>query len=287
MGTIGIYVTRKCNLKCQYCFAEKECDDINAVTVGGFIDEYCKNNKVDRVLITGGEPLLYKDLKQLINHVKKHTKDIFVLTNGILLNEEWLSYFESNNISLHISLDSFSNNYHEKLRGHFQETIKGLENVSRYEIKTTICMTVSHENIEEINKIKEYAEEKGFLFDVNLLYLNKTEKLSWQNAQLEQKKQVCLYIDEWSENNNRKIKGMLMKKLIYRDDIKMQSCYFGTNSMIIFPNGDVFPCFLNKGRYYGNIYDDGFNKVIDNYTEAKRCKQYDDCFSLKCLGVYY
>lgn len=159
MGNIGVYVTQRCNLKCKYCFAEKEYGDVNCNDVIKFINQYSKDYIINQIQITGGEPLLYGDLKKLIIKSKEYTENITIMTNGILLNDEWLNFFEENNISLNISLDSISSNYHNKLRGNFEDTIRILKRLSNYNIKTTISMTVSHENIEEINKINLYAEK--------------------------------------------------------------------------------------------------------------------------------
>ena len=68
MEFIGIYTTNRCNLKCKYCFAEKNFLDINPKEVCEFVKYYVKNNneKKHMVLFTGGEPLLHKELKTMI-----------------------------------------------------------------------------------------------------------------------------------------------------------------------------------------------------------------------------
>ena len=91
MRSLRISVTDRCNLRCQYCMPEPEYvwlpresildfEEISAL-VDAFMDE-----GVDRVRITGGEPLLRRDLPVLIQSLaQKPLGDIALTTNGLLL----------------------------------------------------------------------------------------------------------------------------------------------------------------------------------------------------------
>ena len=92
MRSLRISVTDRCNLRCQYCMPEPEYvwlprenllsfEEI-ALLTDAFLDE-----GVDRVRITGGEPLLRRELPVLIASLASRPaiKDIALTTNGILL----------------------------------------------------------------------------------------------------------------------------------------------------------------------------------------------------------
>jgi cyclic pyranopterin phosphate synthase len=92
LRSLRISVTDRCNLRCQYCMPEPEYvwlprenilsfEEIAAVTEA-FTDE-----GVDRVRITGGEPLLRRDLPVLIESLARRPAitDLALTTNGILL----------------------------------------------------------------------------------------------------------------------------------------------------------------------------------------------------------
>ncbi len=61
MKEITIQLTEKCNLSCEYCFAEnKRGSEISADDLNYFID-FCKKNAVESIHVTGGEPTLYSN----------------------------------------------------------------------------------------------------------------------------------------------------------------------------------------------------------------------------------
>ncbi len=92
LRSLRISVTDRCNLRCQYCMPEQEyvwlprenllsLEEIASVT-DAFTDE-----GVDRVRITGGEPLLRRNLAALIESLAQRPAitDLALTTNGILL----------------------------------------------------------------------------------------------------------------------------------------------------------------------------------------------------------
>src|SRR6186997_42625 len=90
MRSLRISVTDRCNLRCQYCMPEPEYvwlprdsllkfEEISTL-VDAFMDE-----GVDRIRITGGEPLLRRDLPVLVRSLaQKPLADIALTTNGVL-----------------------------------------------------------------------------------------------------------------------------------------------------------------------------------------------------------
>lgn len=96
-----IIFTQGCNFRCGYChnpelFEKRE----PQITQEAFFDFLkSRQNKLDGVVITGGEPTLQKDLKDFITTVKEHSFSVKLDTNGTnpniienLLNENLLDY---------------------------------------------------------------------------------------------------------------------------------------------------------------------------------------------------
>lgn len=84
---LRICVTEKCNLKCFFCHREwdpsskysLEPEDI------GKIVEAASSLGIDRVKITGGEPLMRSDIVEIIRRVSPLVKEVSLVTNGVLL----------------------------------------------------------------------------------------------------------------------------------------------------------------------------------------------------------
>jgi cyclic pyranopterin phosphate synthase len=123
MRSLRISVTDRCNLRCQYCMPEPEYvwlpretiltfEEISTV-VDAFIDE-----GVDRVRITGGEPLLRRDLPVLIQSLaQRPLADIALTTNGLLLARRARELRRAGLRRLTVSLDTLRPDRFKALTG--------------------------------------------------------------------------------------------------------------------------------------------------------------------------
>jgi len=121
-------ITKACNLKCKYCYAELETlqeKDFSFEEIKQIIDEfYDMGTRVVRIL--GGEPLIRKDIGKIIRYIKSKNIFIELATNGIFI-ERWLDDLKYLDI-LQISIDG-NEQSHDAVRGvgSFKKTLKGLE----------------------------------------------------------------------------------------------------------------------------------------------------------------
>lgn len=94
LGNLRLSVTDRCNLRCAYCMPEREYawlprkDILDFEEISRIVDAFLTLG-VDRVRITGGEPLLRRDLDRLIEQlaVKPALKEVALTTNGVQLAE--------------------------------------------------------------------------------------------------------------------------------------------------------------------------------------------------------
>ena len=135
MRSLRISVTDRCNLRCQYCMPEPEYvwlprenilsfEEIGAVT-DAFTDE-----GVNRVRITGGEPLLRRDLPVLIGSLASRPaiEDLALTTNGTLLRSAAASLKAAGLHRLTVSLDTLQRERFRALSGSsdFDAVIAGI-----------------------------------------------------------------------------------------------------------------------------------------------------------------
>jgi cyclic pyranopterin phosphate synthase len=93
LRNLRVSVTDRCNLRCQYCMPEADYawlpreDILHFEEVSRLVDVFIGLG-VDRVRITGGEPLLRRDLPTLVEMLSgKPLADLAMTTNGILLGD--------------------------------------------------------------------------------------------------------------------------------------------------------------------------------------------------------
>ena len=68
-----VEITDRCNFNCIHCFANKNDSELKISSWKKIFDNICKE-KIQSITITGGEPLLYKDLFQLLKIIKIRKK---------------------------------------------------------------------------------------------------------------------------------------------------------------------------------------------------------------------
>ena len=124
LRSLRISVTDRCNLRCQYCMPEPEYvwlpredilsfEEIAAVT-DAFTDE-----GVNRIRITGGEPLLRRDLPVLVESLasRPSVEDLALTTNGILLKGNAAALRRAGLHRITVSLDTLRRDRFRALTG--------------------------------------------------------------------------------------------------------------------------------------------------------------------------
>ena len=115
MRNLRISVTDRCNLRCQYCMPEKDYvwlpreDILDFEEVGRLVDIFTDLG-VDRARLTGGEPLVRRDLPRLVRLLaaKPLLRDLSLTTNGVLLEEQAGALREAGLHRVTVSLDTLS-----------------------------------------------------------------------------------------------------------------------------------------------------------------------------------
>jgi GTP 3',8-cyclase len=172
--TLRVSLTNTCNLACTYCV------DPNASTTKILPDkkrtlsndQYIKiiealNSilEFDTLRLTGGEPLLYKQIIPLVQGVKNLGVDQIKMTsNATLLSDKAKDLFNSGLTSINISLDaidpdvSFSINQRTKL----QKILDGIDRSIEAGIQVKInCVVMKGVNDHQIIKLLNYCKERN------------------------------------------------------------------------------------------------------------------------------
>jgi cyclic pyranopterin phosphate synthase len=129
-----------------------------------FLTDLFSEQGVDRVRITGGEPLLRKDLASLIGMLQKNTKiqDIAMTTNGVLLAEQAQNLFDAGLHRITVSLDTLKPERFKALtrRDTLAQVFEGIESVGRVGFSGLKLDTVAMKgyNDDELIPLLEYGK---------------------------------------------------------------------------------------------------------------------------------
>jgi cyclic pyranopterin phosphate synthase len=113
LRNLRLSVTDRCNLRCQYCMPEADYvwlpreDMLHFEEISRLVDVFVALG-VDRIRLTGGEPLLRRDLPALVSMLALKTglTDLALTTNGILLGDQIEALHAAGLRRVTVSLDS-------------------------------------------------------------------------------------------------------------------------------------------------------------------------------------
>jgi len=312
-----VYLTGACNLGCQYCFANKIASKHMSLETGRDVIRWMFENtigaKEDPLILSffGGEPLLRFDvLRQMVEYGNKLSgkygkRIIFsVTTNGTLISNEILDFFEENQISILFSVDGDkkTNDMYRNFKdgSSAAETIyKNAQSVLARFPNVAARMTVVKENIHLLSYNIKFLHELGFQFISPCPALEMIdEHKAWEEFD-HQCRLATEYVIENALNNDYLHLHFLdngVDQIIEKYEIDV-ACGAGKTFVGIDVNGDIYPCHrfvsyaISDKKLFrlGNVYE-GINPIkalpfrrydrsdiLGCYTRCKKCPANDFC----------
>jgi MoaA/NifB/PqqE/SkfB family radical SAM enzyme len=268
------WLTYRCNSKCEFCNIWKTSKNYNYSDAKYNI---VKKNLIDLKKIgikiidfTGGEPLLNKNLPDILAYAKKLKFYIKLSTNGILYPDKAEEIKGLTN-SIHFSLDTDSKEEYKKIRGAdgFDKVMESIDIAHNLKERISIVYTVTNNNINSIPKIIKICKTKKvrILFQPCFSYFNNLP-LKKENINKITKyfyhpyvRMNLSYLDFYYRNGNKTTKP-LCKAGISTIDISPDDCL-------------TVPCFLKQINKI---------KIKNNLISLYNSEKWKDIF--KKAGIY-
>ena len=168
LRNLRVSVTDRCNLRCGYCMPEEEYvwlpreDILHFGEIAALADVFLDLG-VDKVRLTGGEPLLRRDLPRLIRMLaaKPRIRDLALTTNGVLLAEHAAALMAAGLHRVTVSLDTLDPQRFARLtsRSTHAQVLEGIASVSRAGFASTKLDTVVIRGVndDELPALVEFA----------------------------------------------------------------------------------------------------------------------------------
>ena len=175
-------LTQRCNLLCAHCYmsAFPGADASGELTTGEcrrVMDEIARVNPNVFLILTGGEPLLRRDIFELADYAAEKRFTVVLGTNGVLLREKQAGLMRRHGImGASISLDSTERNKHDAFRhlpGAWDGAVRATEALRAEGLDFSLHMAVTDWNVEEIPAMIDLATELGAKV-LNLFFLVRT-----------------------------------------------------------------------------------------------------------------
>jgi radical SAM protein with 4Fe4S-binding SPASM domain len=267
-------LTYRCNLACEHCYLDA--GGKPEVRTEGFADrselstEECLRvvEEVARfapdclLILTGGEPLLRRDIVEIIGHAASKALWVVVGTNGVRITEnlaEILRHAGARGLSLSLdALDERRHDFFRRVRGAWRNTVEGAKILGKAGLPFIVQTTVARHNVGELEEIASFAHEELGAKVWNLYFLVPTGRGA-HVSDLDQDAYDRILADLFVLQRrfsgrmlvNAKCAPHYVRVLREKDAASpffrsyaggAGGCPAGTHYLGIRPNGDVTPC---------------------------------------------
>jgi molybdenum cofactor biosynthesis enzyme MoaA len=162
---VHVHPTRTCNLACAHCYSESSPGVRGSLGADVLLDSLARLRRegYENVSISGGEPLVYRELDRLAAGARDQGYHVHLITNGILLNEQRLATLRPHVDLIGVSLDG-SEDTHNAVRGRpdaFRNAMRALRVLSDAGMPFGIVFGVSAQSLRDVPWAFEQARDLG------------------------------------------------------------------------------------------------------------------------------
>ncbi len=270
-------LTYRCNLACEHCYldaggtplvrTENFADRSELGTEECFrvIDDIAAFAPECLTILTGGEPLLRRDILEIVRRAAERGLWVVVGTNGVRITENVAHRLaEVGARGLSLSLDALDPDRHDRfrrVRGAWQNTVEGAEILNRTGLPFIVQTTAGSHNLGELEAIADFAHDRLAAKVWNLYFLVPTGRGQFvSDITPAQYDDVLASLYRIQRKYDRRmlvnakcaphyIKTVLEHAATEADPLQIRTysggaggCPAGTHYMGIRPNGEVTPC---------------------------------------------
>ncbi len=269
-----------CNMNCNMCYvrlspqeAEKQ-GRIRTLQEWMSIGEQMRDAGVLFLLLTGGEPLLYPDFKELYLGLRSMGMVLTINTNGTLINREWAEFFSKYKPRrINITLYGACNETYETLCHYpdgFERVIEGIHLLRDYEVPVKMGGSATIINQNEIRKIIEIGQELNVpvTIDTYMMPAIRERNKEYQfQSRLSPEEAGRLRImslkaemgeQRFSEFRNQTL--WEIDHILPEPDQKQMNCHAGKSSFTINWQGEMRPCVIMSEPAM-SVFEHGFEKA--------------------------
>jgi radical SAM protein with 4Fe4S-binding SPASM domain len=292
-------LTNRCNLKCLHCAASSDIsngDGLSTEQIIMILDKVLKL-KLEKLLLTGGEPLIRQDIRVILSYIKRNYKGIVNLsTNGILIDKEMAFMLKECVDAVLISMDGYDEKSTEYIRGKgvypkIIQAISYLKEVGFTKENISLSMVCTSQNIEhreDFYKLCEKLEVTGVIMQFSALGRGLENYLDLGMKDY-------LFFNRIKDEELETIRENLECKIF---------CEAGVNKIAINELGDMYPCLvldseeykfaniltgdieeiINSKHYHEFIINKFKRSIVDGLPKCKDCNVRYFCMD-RCIGV--
>jgi len=256
-----IELTEYCNLRCFFCVlgSQKNKQAWRYDNLINTINELCKIGTYF-IEISGGEPLLYEKLPEVLISLRSKGFKVKIITNGVAITSFLVALFKELNIELQVSIHSLNSATYKKITGRdfLKKVLENVDDLKENGITVSVVTVINKLNYKEINTMINYWRERRIPFEFTpiiapTVYQSDRKSVNIADYQLSKKEMSELLRSlnkvEWGNE------GVL--EFPY-------PCEIGKSVFCIAPDGTIYPC--QKLRIaLGNVLTNNISEIWNGH----------------------
>lgn len=306
------HVTARCQQHCKHCYmydeptyiseCENELSFEECITVLNDYEDFCNKMNVDgRITFTGGDPLLRKDIFELIYEAKKRGFVVGILGNPFLVENDIPRKLKE--VGIHhyqVSLDGLEET-HDFLRkkGSYQATINSIDLLKKEGIQVHVMNTLSKTNKNDLLPLMKVVGELGVdVFAFGRITCNGSGKqFKEMNIEPKEYRKILEKVDEYRKKmSDEGVKTIYANKChlwkLYKyenEEIELVDdketifggCSIGISGMVLLADGTAMAC-RRFPSYVGKvpektIYDVFMSEQMNQYRQVHKLEKCVKC----------
>lgn len=311
-----LYVTRRCNLNCVYCFANatfagsdklNTTQELSTKKILELIEQIAELG-IKSVTVTGGEPTLRDDLTEILDNLKRREIDVFLATNAVAVDDGIAHELKKNGIKkIQAKLDAADAQLQDRLsgvKGSYDKLINGIEIFAEHSFSVSVASVITSWNIKDFPQVVEKCLELGAAEIKPKIYMSgifssTNRGGSYLNPPLESLLLLEKTIEELRCEYGKRIEisRLDFSKMEINRERNMPLCPGLISTCCVMDNGQVTPCEMlsdfNDNFIIGNVKSERLidiwnSKKADNWVARKNIDIGESCRSceefIRCKG---
>ena len=283
-------VNLRCNSACGYCGLplnegryEMTREEIRRV----FADLYQAGLRF--IFVQGGEPLLRRDLPEILDDLHAIGFGLSLITNGSRFTPELVERFARLPINLSVSLDTLDRERYARIRGAdlLPSVLAGIDLLDHFPHPKFLTCIVSEANRGDVPDVVRFARARGFMPVVGAYHWG-IERYGKVDLTLQYERQAAVSLFQELIQSRMVPRGYFLDYL--RDNVRwlggkgLDACDAGRYSIAIDASGNVAPCLALK--HAGNLLESGLQEILGRFDRAaiQSCSDHSSC-NMLCSRV--
>lgn len=280
-------LTPLCNMNCDMCFVRLSPEEMEQKGRLRSAEEWIALGKDMQaagtmfVLLTGGEPLLHPEFKEIYVALKRMGMILTINTNGTLIDEQWADFFTMYpprriNITLY-GKDEYTYKELCHYQGGYEKTLNAIKLLQKRNISVKINGSITPSNVNDLDALVSIVKKMKAVwkFDTYMYPASRERSVVFaQNSRLTAEQAAAVRVELWEKRMEREAFCQFSKDFIKKSNAEPGkyvsqpiACRAGRSSFIVNWQGNMRPCVMMTEPEIP-VFEDGFKSSWEKIVQS-------------------